>query len=76
MNEERFYCVSNGKTKGRVIYSKKTRISLESEIGILPGRALSMTVGAEAVLLHLFRLVLKKYSNWGVLMEVRSILEK
>jgi len=76
MNEERFYCVSNGKTKGCVIYSKKTRISLESEIGILPGRALSMTVGAEAVLLHLFRLVLKKYSNWGVLMEVRSILEK
>jgi hypothetical protein len=67
MDEERFYCVSNGKTKGCMLYSKKTWISLETGIRSLPGRVLSLTAGAEAFLLRLFRVVLKKYSNWGVL---------
>jgi len=70
MNKERFYCVSNVKTKGCMLYSKETWISLQSGIRSLPGRALCMTAGAEAVFLHLFRVVLKKYSNWGVLMAV------
>jgi hypothetical protein len=51
MKEERFYCVSNGTTKGCMLYSKKTWIPLESGIRSLPGRALFMTAGAEAVLL-------------------------
>jgi len=51
VNEERFYCVSNVKSKGCVLYSKKTWIPLESGIRSLPGRALFMTAGAEAVLL-------------------------
>jgi len=57
---------------------RKTWISLESGIRSFPGKALSITVGAEAILLHLFRVVLKKYSNWGVLMAVCVIanLEK
>jgi hypothetical protein len=33
-----------------------------------------MTAGAQAVLLHLFWVVLKKYSNWGVLMAVKGKL--
>jgi len=53
-----------------MLYSKKTWISPESGIRSLPSKALSITVGAEAVLLHLFRVVLKKYSNCGVLMAV------
>jgi len=46
-----------------VVYSvpKNTWIPLESGVRSLPGRALSMTVGAEAVLLHLFQV--KKYSE-------------
>jgi hypothetical protein len=44
-------CVSNVKSKGCVLYSKKTWIPLESGIRSLPGRALFMTAGAEAVLL-------------------------
>jgi hypothetical protein len=73
MKKERFYCVSNGKTKGCMLYSEKKRwIPLESGIRNVPGKALSLTAGAEAVLLHLFWVMLKKYSNWSVLMAVSS----
>jgi len=34
MNGERFYCVSNVKTKGCVLYSKKTWIPVESGIAV------------------------------------------
>jgi len=73
VNEERFYCVSNGKTKGCVLYSKNTWIPLESGVRKLPSRALFFTAGAEAVLLHLFRVVLKKYSSRDVLMAVNVL---
>jgi hypothetical protein len=56
-----------------MLYSKKTWISLESGIRSLPGRALPITAGAEAFLLHLFRVVLKKYSNCCVFMAVKGL---
>jgi len=56
-----------------MLYSEKKRwIPLESGIRNVPGKALSLTAGAEAVLLHLFWVMLKKYSNWSVLMAVSS----
>jgi len=56
-----------------VLYSKQTWIPLESGILNLPGRALYLTAGAEAVHLHLFRGLLKKHSNWGVFMAVKRL---